>query len=197
MNDSLATGRTPPSLRSAANSGGSRALRAGIAAFVFGAGVAIDQISKAWADSQLRTRGIVEVLPNVLDFRYARNPGAFFSMGAELPQDLRRVLLSAAAIVVLGLIAVLYARTGAGQGRLRWALVLLSSGALGNLIDRVRSGDVIDFVHLHAGSVLRWATFNVADVLITAGLFLLVLDLMRPQAAQAPRHAPTDGGTST
>jgi signal peptidase II len=167
------------------------------ASFVFGAGVAIDQITKAWADSQLRIRGIVEVLPDVLDLRYVRNPGAFFSMGAGLQQDLRRVLLSAAGVVVLGLIAALYARTGAGQGRLRWALVLLSSGAAGNLIDRVRHGEVIDFVHLHAGSVLRWATFNVADVLITAGLFLLVLELMRPQVAQLPRHAPTDGGAST
>lgn len=185
MNDSHAQRTSTPALRGA------------LAAVVFGAGVAIDQLSKAWADSQLRLRGIVEVLPNVLDFRYVRNPGAFFSMGAGLPQDLRRVLLSAAAIVVLGLIAALYARTGAGQGRLRWALVLLSSGAAGNLIDRVRSGDVIDFVHLHAGSVLRWATFNVADVLITFGLFLLVFDLVRPQVAQLPRHASTDGGAST
>jgi signal peptidase II len=197
VNDSPATGDSAPPLRGAARSGRSAALRGAIAACVFGAGVAIDQVSKAWADSQLRLRGIVEVLPNVLDFRYVRNPGAFFSMGAQLPQDVRRVLLSAAAIVVLGLIAALYARTGAGQGRLRWALVLLSSGAAGNLIDRMRSGDVIDFVHLHVGSVLRWATFNVADVLITAGLLLLVIDVMRPQAARTPRHVPTDGGAST
>jgi signal peptidase II len=161
------------------------------------AGVAVDQVSKAWADSRLRLRGIMEIVPNVLDFRYVRNPGAFFSMGAELDQNVRRVLLSGAGIVVLGLIAALYVRTAAGQGRLRWALVLLSSGAVGNLIDRVRSGNVIDFVHLHVGSVLRWATFNVADVLITFGLVLLVLELLRPQVAQLPRHAPTDGGAST
>ena len=138
----------------------------------------------------------------MLDFRYTRNPGAFFSLGANLGSDVRRGLLSAAGVVVLGLIAALYARTGAGQGRLRWALVLLSSGAAGNLIDRVRSGDVIDFVHLHAGSVLRWATFNVADVLITCGLALLCIELIRPQAALGagagvPQPAANDGGAST
>jgi signal peptidase II len=181
------------------------ALRGGAplpAAFVLGAGVAVDQLSKAWADSRLRLRGILEVVPGVLDLRYTRNPGAFFSLGADLGAGVRRTLLSAAGVVVLGLIAALYARTGAGQGRLRWALVLLSSGAAGNLIDRLRSGDVIDFVHLHAGSVLRWATFNVADVLITVGLALLCLELIRPGTAHDPgsglrRHAPHDGGAST
>ena len=150
---------------------------------VFATGVALDQLSKQWAHTQLRVRGIAQVIPNVLDLRYARNPGAFFSLGAGLPAELRRVVLSAAGAIVLGAIAALYARTRAGQGRLRWALVLLSSGALGNLIDRLRSGDVIDFVHLQFGPLLRWATFNVADVLITAGLCLLCLDLIRPQAA--------------
>jgi signal peptidase II len=170
---------------------------------VFGAGVAADQAGKAWADSHLRLRGILELVPGVLDLRYTRNPGAFFSLGANLGADLRRVLLSAAGVVVLALIAALYARSAAGQARLRWALVLLSSGAAGNLIDRLRSGEVTDFVHLHAGSLLNWATFNVADVLITFGLVLLCLELIRPQAvdhdsgAGLPRHAPNDGGAST
>jgi signal peptidase II len=159
-----------------------------LSAAVLCAGIAIDQLSKHWADAQLKLRGIVEVVPGLLDLRYARNPGAFFSLGAGLPPSARRIVLTLAGTVVLGLIGALYRRTAAGQGRLRMALVLLASGAIGNLIDRVRSGEVVDFVHLHYGAVLRWATFNVADALITFGLVLLSWEMLSPQAGPTERR---------
>jgi signal peptidase II len=73
---------------------------------------------------------------------------------------------------------------------------LLAGGAAGNLIDRARSGDVVDFVYLHAGPFLHWAIFNVADMLITAGLLLLALDVFSPrlEAETTPRVARADGG---
>jgi signal peptidase II len=181
---------------------GARALVPLVVALGFG--TVLDQLAKHWAELHLRPRGIVTLVPELFDLRYVRNPGAFFSLGAELAPDLRRALLCAASVLVLALIAGLYVRTRAEDARTRWGLALLGAGAIGNLIDRARQGEVVDFLHLHYGAVLRWATFNVADVAITLGLCLLAWDLLRPRVAPALPSQPapnpaartaTDGGT--
>jgi len=156
---------------------------------VLPAGVLADQLSKRWADEHVRMRGVIDLVPNVLDLRYARNSGAFFSMGADLAPVVRVLLFVVAGLGILGLLLRMYFRTEPQQSRMRWALALLAAGAVGNLIDRVRGGQVVDFVYLHVGALLHWATFNVADVLITAGLALLALDLVRPQRAAGPTSA--------
>jgi signal peptidase II len=75
---------------------------------------------------------------------------------------------------------------------LRIGLGLLWAGGAGNLCDRLRRGEVIDFMHLHVREVFHWATFNLADVYLTVGLALLIVDLLRPQTAHcAPPLAPT------
>jgi signal peptidase II len=180
-----------------------RALVPWIVALGFGA--VLDQLTKYWAEHHVRPHGIVTLVPEMLDLRYVRNPGAFFSLGAGLAPDLRRALLSGAALLVLVLIIGLYRRLADGDARARWGLALLGGGAVGNLIDRIRGGEVVDFVHLHYGAVLRWATFNVADVAITLGLCLLAWDMLRPRVASAVPEKPvagnpaartaTDGGT--
>ena len=72
------------------------------------------------------------------------------------------------------------------------ALVLLLGGAIGNLIDRAISGEVIDFVHLYWRGVFDWATFNVADVLITAGLAFIVADMFLPRRAAPSEPQPSE-----
>lgn len=169
-----------------------------LAAFAFGTG--FDQLTKHWAELHVRPRGIVTLVPEVLDLRYARNPGAFFSLGADLPGGLRQWLLCGASLLVLALIVALHRRTTERQRAQRWGLALLAGGATGNLIDRARGGEVVDFIHLHAGAWLHWATFNVADVAITAGLCLLGWDALRgnadPTRASARPEPALDGGGS-
>jgi signal peptidase II len=138
------------------------------------AGVGLDQATKYLAHAHLRGHGVKELVPGVLDLFYVRNPGAFRSLGAELDPDLRRVLFIGASLGASALILRLYATA---EGLLRWGLVCLLAGALGNLIDRALYGEVIDFLH-----VSWWATFNIADVWITAGLGILVVDLVRGRA---------------
>ena len=142
---------------------------------VFASGVALDQLGKRWAVVELRPGAPLELVAGFLELHLVRNAGAFFSIGEGLPRELRALLLSAASVLVLGLIAAAYHRARE-QARLRWALCLLASGAVGNLIDRLRHGSVVDFVHMHAGKSIDWATFNLADVWITAGLALLIID---------------------
>lgn len=167
-----------------------RARRWGLLAGVVTVGVALDQITKQLAHAHLRGRGIVTVIDGFLELRYARNPGAFFSLGAELDPTIRRVFFVAASLAATALILRIYARTPAAHVALRWALVLLLGGAVGNLIDRALSGEVIDFVHMYWRGVFDWATFNVADVLITAGLAFIVADMFLPRRAAPAEQAP-------
>jgi signal peptidase II len=162
-------------------------------------GTVLDQLSKRWAEAELQSGKILMLVPQFLDLRYTRNPGAFFSMGASLNPDLRRVFFVTASLGVLALITAFYRQLPASQWRMRAALALLASGAVGNAIDRVTHGEVVDFVHMHAGSWFSWAIFNLADVLITFGLVLLVLDRLRPaiaakSATDLARTVPLDGG---
>lgn len=150
---------------------------------VVAAGVWVDQYTKGLAQTYLRGRPFMTVVEGFVELRYTLNRGAFFSLGADLPHAYRAPLLSALAAVTLVLVLVLFRRTTAAQLRLRVALGLLWAGGAGNLIDRLKRGEVIDFIHVHVRDAFHWATFNVADVYLTFGIALLILDLLRPQTA--------------
>lgn len=142
--------------------------------------VIVDQITKQMADASLPHRGMVVVVEGFLMLDYSRNPGAFFSLGADMEPTVRRVFFIVATLAAIALVVHLYRRAREEQRVLRWALLCLLSGAVGNSIDRALYGEVIDFLRLHYRDVFHWATFNVADVYICLGLVLLVVDLFRP-----------------
>jgi signal peptidase II len=133
-----------------------------------GAVVAIDQGTKALATSLVDRGDRVEVLP-FLAFENVRNKGVAFGLGGDIPAALIGVTI----VLLVGLLAFLAIRGGSGW--LVWLpAALLLGGALGNLADRVRDGAVIDFIDLPL-----WPTFNLADVAITVGVLLLLLDVER------------------
>ena len=130
--------------------------------------VAIDQSTKALASSLIDPGDRVEVLP-FLAFQNVRNKGVAFGLGG----DISAVLIGVTIVCLVGLLVFLAARGGSGW--LVWLpAALLLGGALGNLADRVREGAVIDFIDLPL-----WPTFNLADLAITAGVLLLLLDVER------------------
>ncbi len=172
------------------------ARRWGVLAAVVGAGVALDQSTKQLAEAHLRGHGLVPVIEGIFELRYARNPGAFFSLGADLTPSIRRAFFVVASTAASALILRLFAKADATQRAYRVALALLLAGALGNLVDRVLWGEVIDFAHLHYRDVFDWATFNVADAFIVGGLGLLVLDLFR-RNGHADERAPSAERGST
>jgi signal peptidase II len=150
--------------------------------------VLVDQVTKQLADRMLGHRpDVVTVVDGFFMLRYARNRGAFFSMGETLPDAARIGLFVGATTIAVGFMVWLYRRAQRDQGALKWALLLFMAGALGNLVDRVVYGEVIDFLHLHYQDVFHWATFNVADIYICAGLVLLLVDTFRlPRRAVDP-----------
>lgn len=151
--------------------------------------VGLDQWTKQLAETQLRPVGLVRLVPGFAELIYSRNRGAFFSFGETVPLDLRRPLFAVATVVAIVFLVRMYVRAAEGATQLRVAVVLVCAGALGNLIDRLRSGEVVDFLHVHAAELFHWATFNVADVYITVGVVMLVADGLRrrPKSAPSPR----------
>lgn len=158
-----------------------------IAALVVITGVALDQVTKRLVEAKLRALQTVGVIDGFFELRYSRNTGAFFSLGESVPDVPRRIGFIVLTIGAIGLMTHLYRKATESQKILRWALVLLCTGAIGNLIDRALYGEVIDFLHLHLREAFHWATFNVADIYIAAGLVLLIWDLMTaPRRKGAP-----------
>ena len=145
--------------------------------------IILDQITK-----QLILRHLswyqVEPVTSFLNITHLRNTGAAFSMFAELPPWVFVVLGIAVSVGIL----VWLRRNLFGQQLVAVALCLILAGAIGNIIDRVRHGFVVDFIDFHIGD-WHYAAFNVADVAISCGAALLILDMILDWRSGADRKA--------
>jgi signal peptidase II len=136
--------------------------------------VVLDQLSKAWIVSHMAYGGIRTLLP-VLDMTLRYNRGAAWSM-LDSASGWQRWLLSGLAVVVgVGLLVWLRRLNGRTQKLLAVSLSLILAGALGNLLDRLHSGQVVDFILVHWHDA-QFPAFNVADSAITIGAALMLLD---------------------
>lgn len=130
----------------------------------------LDQATKLLVNFLLPEGESVVLLPGVLYFTHVRNYGAAFGL-----MNNRTGLFILVTVVAIAIIVLAYRRLAADRrATLRWALALQFGGALGNLIDRLRAGYVTDFIDLRI-----WPVFNLADVAIVAGVFLLCWEMLR------------------
>ena len=131
--------------------------------------VAFDQWTKHWATATLMGRPNVPVIGDLVQLTYTRNSGVAFGLGAGLPFPY--YVFSILAIVA---ILVMVTRRRIAHGPRHLALALIMGGAIGNLIDRLASGEVVDFILL---SWRHWQfpVFNVADSAVTVGVVLFAL----------------------
>jgi signal peptidase II len=137
--------------------------------------VLLDQVSKITM-SRLLVYGQSEMITPYFNLVMVYNQGAAFSFLANSGGWQRWFFSGLAFVVSLVIIWMLY--KNATQRLFCWALTLILGGAVGNLIDRVLYGHVIDFLDFHIGT-LHWPAFNVADSAITVGAALFVLDELR------------------
>ena len=136
--------------------------------------IALDQLSKAWIVNHIPYGGIRTLLP-VLDITLRYNRGAAWSM-LDGASGWQRWLFSGLAVVVgVGLLYWLRRLNGRAQKLLCLSLVLILAGAVGNLADRLLSGQVVDFILAHWNDS-QFPAFNVADSAITVGAALMLLD---------------------
>ncbi len=144
--------------------------------------VVTDQLTKAWIVSTLAPGDSISVVGDYLRLVYGQNNGALFGLFRE-----SAVLFGLASLFVIGLIVVYHARSGRSL-YMSVVLGLLLGGAIGNLIDRLRLGYVVDFVDAGLGNI-RFYTFNVADSAISFAILFLILAALRPSLVEK-RQAP-------
>lgn len=126
-----------------------------------------------------RSKRHVTVSENFFRLRYAENPGAAFGMFRSLPPAVRGPLFHVVSLGAVVLIAFYYSKLSGTQAKEKWALwglPLVLGGAIGNYIDRIARGFVIDFLEAHWMDRAYWPSFNVADMAIVVGVGLLVVD---------------------
>jgi signal peptidase II len=138
--------------------------------------IVLDQLVKAWVVQHFHLFERVHLLP-VLDLILTYNTGAAFSFLADAAGWQRWLFVVLALTVSVALIAWMRRLRASSQGLLACGLALIVGGALGNFIDRLLHGRVVDFVHAHWGEHY-FPAFNVADSAITIGAALLLLDAL-------------------
>jgi signal peptidase II len=140
-----------------------------------------------------RSKRTVTVSDSFFRFRYAENPGAAFGLFRGLPEGLRGPLFHLVSIGAVFLI-LHYFRKLLGTKEERWALFglpLVLGGAIGNYIDRLSRGFVIDFLEAHWYEKAAWPSFNIADSAICVGVGLLVIDsFVRKEVKEKKVTAP-------
>jgi len=139
--------------------------------------IVADQLTKLWIERTMMLGDSVAVLP-VLDIVRAHNPGAAFSFLAKEDGWQRWAFSGLAVAVSIGLVYWLRTIARATHGLLACGLALILGGAVGNVIDRIEHGYVVDFVYAHWGPHY-FPAFNVADAAISIGAVLVVLDALR------------------
>lgn len=142
---------------------------------------------------RMRTDAIV-LIEGYLELRYAENCGAAFGLLNDAPRLVRVVLFAATAVVAIVALLWMFVR-GHGGALFAASVPLIVSGALGNLVDRIRHGYVVDFIRFHVHDAFEWPTFNIADAAITVGVVLLFLDGLRQERRELSEASPREGGS--
>jgi signal peptidase II len=139
--------------------------------------VVADQLTKSWVTSNLEKGSGVSVLGNWLNVVYGENSGILFGM---VPQS--ATAFAIVSLVVIALIVVYHQKAGRGIV-MTVATSLLLGGAIGNLIDRLHYGAVVDWIDMGIGSWRFW-TYNIADAAITTSLLLIFAAALFPAIAE-------------
>jgi signal peptidase II len=139
--------------------------------------IILDQLSKWAVVSRLRVHEGVPVLTGFFDLVHVRNRGMAFGLMNRPGIDFTFYFLVAASLGAVVLLLIWFLKLKDGDSRLTVGLSLILGGAVGNLIDRLRFREVIDFLDFYLGQY-HWPVFNLADSAITVGTFLVALSLI-------------------
>ena len=175
-NDAVGTDSVPEAVqspRSGLPSDRTRLILGALAGLI----VVLDQATKAIVRATLPLHDSVELVPGFLSFTHVRNTGAAFGLLNGIDFPFKTAVMSLVALTALVAIGVYAVKTSIPQPTAQIGLALVMGGAVGNLIDRVTAGYVIDFVDVYWRGWHFWA-FNVADAGITVGASLLILDMI-------------------
>lgn len=142
---------------------------------IIGLILVLDQATKYLVEKHVRLYETITVVQGFFNLTHVRNPGAAFGIFATMPDMWRSLFFISVTIIAVAVIAFLIRTT---SERLQIiAFSLIAGGAVGNLVDRVRYGEVVDFIQWYVKDYY-WPSFNVADSAISVGVALLVVDML-------------------
>jgi len=166
-------------------------LRVGLFAFV--ASLALDWFTKHLVVTHLDFSDKVEVIEGFFYLTHVRNPGAAFGVFADAPERLRLSFFIGISLLALGIVVSFFRKLAPGDRLSALALGLISGGAVGNLINRIKPPhEVIDFLHFKLWQGYAWPDFNLADSFIVVGVGLLVLELLASEGESRAGAEPDE-----
>src|SRR5512147_1656142 len=149
--------------------------------------LALDQFTKYLVEKHLRMYEVIPVIRGFFNLTRVRNKGAAFSLFSTAPDGFRSAFFISVSLVAVAVIAMMIRK--ANDRLLVLSFALIAGGAVGNLTDRVRFGEVVDFIQWYVKS-WYWPSFNVADSAITIGVTLLVVDMIFGTSAKSQISGP-------
>ncbi|MCW5206118.1 signal peptidase II [Desulfobulbus sp. F5] len=151
---------------------------------IMGLTIVSDQLTKLWVVESFALYDTTPVIPGVFNLTLLHNTGAAFGIMSGLPLLWRQVFFVGIATVALAVMVIMQRRMGGENPLYAISFGLISGGAIGNVIDRIKQGSVIDFLDFHLGTH-HWPAFNVADSGITVGVgIFLLLQFFEERAAK-------------
>jgi signal peptidase II len=138
--------------------------------------IGLDQITKYFICKLLPLYSQIEVIDGFFNIVHVRNSGVAFGLFKRFGSEYRLVSMLVVFLIVVFLIFFLVAQLKRGCNLQAFSLSLILGGAVGNLIDRMLIGEVVDFIDIHWAEVYHWPAFNVADSAITVGIMLIIFD---------------------
>lgn len=144
---------------------------------VAGVVIILDQITKAAILIKLPLHHSISVITGFFNLTHIHNPGGAFGFLANQSSSLRSLIFLLVSILAIGLVYYFYKNTPKTHTWLATGFALIFGGAIGNLIDRIRFGKVVDFLDFYVGNY-HWPAFNVADSAITVGIAIFLFHLL-------------------
>ncbi len=139
--------------------------------------IVLDQFTKLLVTHALRLYESVIVIPGFFDLVHVRNRGIAFGLLNHFDTIWSSIILSAVTAVAILLLVFWITRLRDDEGWMAFGLSLIIGGAVGNLIDRIRLGEVVDFLDFYVGA-FHWPAFNIADSAVTVGTFCVILSMI-------------------
>ena len=158
--------------------------------------IVFDQAAKWIVRATLNRELPFEIIPGYLRLSYWQNSGVAFGLFDEVASAWKPYVLAAMAVLAVAVILIYGMHMPASRKLLQLALAVMTGGILGNFIDRIIRGYVIDFIDFHIHNSFYWPTFNFADSAITVGIALLLIDTVKNPATEAAAEQPTADGQS-
>ncbi len=159
----------------------------------------VDHLTKFLVTRHLVGTGVVprhtiDIIPDYLRISYIQNSGVAFGFFQSIESQWKPYILAGMAVVAVFVILIYSSRMPLHRTLLQVALTLTMGGILGNFLDRLVHGYVVDFIEFHVKESFYWPTFNLADSAITIGIALLLIDTVKNPEAEEELSTPLAGG---